>query len=217
RRQPNETVLLEPAPSLLKSQLAGAKCLVSLHKNKATFRLMNPTEQNINLACKTTVALVSDIDINAINTLYDPMTSQSSHMFTLEDNALSANTTASQQTFTPDSYTENPSANQPCDIDFDLSDSDLSEPQKTQLRSFLYKNQDLFSTGLHDLGQTTLCPHEIDTGNARPVKMPFYRQTPVMRQEIDRQVNDMLDNGIIKESHSAWHSPVVLIKKSDGK
>ena len=49
RRKPNETVLLEPSPALAKANLAGAKCLVTLHKNKATVRLMNPTENDINL------------------------------------------------------------------------------------------------------------------------------------------------------------------------
>ena len=47
--------------------------------------------------------------------------------------------------------------------------------------------------------------------------MPFYCQIHAVYQEIDKQVNDMLANCIKQESNSAWHSPVVLVKKSDGK
>jgi len=37
-----------------------------------------------------------------------------------------------------------------------------------------------------------------------------------MQKEIDRQVKEMKDNGIIEPSNSEWHSQVVLTKKKNG-
>lgn len=59
--------------------------------------------------------------------------------------------------------------------------------------------------------------HKIETDpNAKPIKMPFYRTTPKNHAEINRQVEDLLQNDIIQESNSEWHSPCLLVKKSSG-
>ena len=58
--------------------------------------------------------------------------------------------------------------------------------------------------------------HRIDTDpNAPPVRMPFYRQPPHLKAETDRQVEDMLQQGIIQPSTSMYNSPVVLVRKKD--
>ncbi|XP_015764203.1 PREDICTED: uncharacterized protein LOC107343152 [Acropora digitifera] len=57
----------------------------------------------------------------------------------------------------------------------------------------------------------------IDTGDALPIKQRPYRTSPKCgKQEIDRQVEDMLQKRIIRESVSPWSSPIVLVKKKDG-
>ncbi|PIK57744.1 hypothetical protein BSL78_05352 [Apostichopus japonicus] len=53
-------------------------------------------------------------------------------------------------------------------------------------------------------------------GSAPPQRQRFYRTTPKIKDEIEKQVNDMLQNGIIEPSISEWQSPVVLVKKKDG-
>ena len=68
---------------------------------------------------------------------------------------------------------------------------------------------------MHDIGKTNLQVHEIDTGNAKPVRTPFYKQTPDKRRVLDNMISEMKDNGILKESNSEWYSPVVLVRKSD--
>ena len=81
RRHP---VVLDPASSLIKTNLAGAKCLVTsfwiasfTKQAHIVFQVMNPTVNDINLPIKITVALVSDIDRNSVTTLHDPHACQS--------------------------------------------------------------------------------------------------------------------------------------------
>ncbi|CAG7720325.1 unnamed protein product, partial [Allacma fusca] len=43
-----------------------------------------------------------------------------------------------------------------------------------------------------------------------------YRVSPAEWKEIDRQIRELLDNGIIEPSNSPWAAPVILNRKSDG-
>ncbi len=43
-----------------------------------------------------------------------------------------------------------------------------------------------------------------------------YRTSPVLRKEIDNQVQKLLDADLIEPSHCPWASPVILVRKKDG-
>ena len=49
-----------------------------------------------------------------------------------------------------------------------------------------------------------------------PIKQRPRRTSPWKQVEINRQVENLLDRGVIKESNSAWSSPVVWGAKKDG-
>ncbi len=98
----------------------------------------------------------------------------------------------------------------------DLSDSVLSDSEKVKFRDLFSKYRDVFALSNDQLGRTSLVQHTIDTGDALPIKQRPHRTTPESKQEIDRQVSDMLDRGIIQESVSPWSSPVILVKKKNG-
>lgn len=48
---------------------------------------------------------------------------------------------------------------------------------------------------------------------AQPVFVCPYRYPPNLKDEIERQVQEMFDQGIIQPSNSAFSSPVMLVKR----
>jgi len=95
-----------------------------------------------------------------------------------------------------------------------LEKNSLKDDEYRQLVGLIYQNVDLFATGMKDLEGTDIVKHEIDTGNARPIRKRTYRQSPQMMREMEQQVDEMLKAGIIEPSDSPWSSPCLLIKKS---
>ena len=198
KRQNHETVLLEPVSYLGTIGLGGAKCLVKVLKGKALFRVLNPTNKDVELPVNRVIASVCDIDNKHIHMLDGSQPAPKS--YSAQINAAYANNV-------PD-----------CDkLNFKISNKNLTEQEKDELHNFLIQNKDVFSSSLADIGKTNLYQHKIETvHNAPPVRRPFYRQPPHLKAETDRQVNDMLQQGIVQQSTSVYNSPVVLVRKKDG-
>lgn len=70
---------------------------------------------------------------------------------------------------------------------------------------------------LESLPPSRYCDHVIPlVPGAKPVHIRPYRYPPALKDEIDRQVSEMLDKGIIQPSVSPFSSPILLVKKKDG-
>jgi len=67
------------------------------------------------------------------------------------------------------------------------------------------------------MGLTKVIPHEILlAAGTTPIRQPIRRLGPEKEKEVSRQVQDILDRDLIEPAHSAWSSPVVLVKNKDG-
>ena len=98
---------------------------------------------------------------------------------------------------------------------FNINES-LTSEQKNQVISLLSKFQHIFSTGDTDIGRTKKVKHEIKLKDPTPVRQPHRRIPPNMYDEVRKHINEMLNAGIIRESHSSFASPIVLVRKPDG-
>ena len=96
-----------------------------------------------------------------------------------------------------------------------VSRTELDKEGKEMLYRSLLRLQTVFSID-GELGKYDDQLFRIDTGNAKPVRtMP--RPVPHHKKiEVDKQLDDMLQRGIIKPSQSEWASPILMVKKKDG-
>lgn len=195
RQKHNVEVLLEPHENLFSKGLNAAKCLVKIKGSHAVFRIMNPNFHDVYLPHNFIVAHAMEIDEKQI------------FPFDCQNQNKPKGPTINQ--ISPDIENH-------AQIQFNLENADLDPSQKQELLKFLHEHRDNFAKDLTELGKTGLHKHHIEIQpGSRPVRLPFYRTSPQATREIDKQLQEMLENDIIQPSNSEWHSPVVLVKKKN--
>lgn len=73
------------------------------------------------------------------------------------------------------------------------------------------------SSDIEGLGRTSLLQHHIDTTDSDPIKQRFYAVSPAVQALAEKELDRMIELGVVEESQSPWSSPVVLIRKDTGK
>jgi hypothetical protein len=100
-------------------------------------------------------------------------------------------------------------------ITFDVKLDEKEAPPK-EIQSILQQYQSVFDRQT-ELPPRRLCDHTITLIlGAQPVQSRPHRYAPVLKDEIEKQVQDMLQARIIQPSSSAFSSRVLLVKKKDG-
>ena len=85
------------------------------------------------------------------------------------------------------------------------------------LARFIMEYADVFAKDDLDLGCCTVLEHEINTGDAKPIRQPM-RWTPLgFADEEDEYLQKMLKGEVIQPPKSDWASPPVLVWKKDRK
>lgn len=89
----------------------------------------------------------------------------------------------------------------------------LNGEEIKELKILLHKNADVFYKEGTDLSFTHRVKHIIPTLDDKPVYSRTYRYPISWKEEIDRQVSEMLEQGIIRHSNSPYNSSIVMVKK----
>lgn len=100
----------------------------------------------------------------------------------------------------------------------------LSTPSPPPTSSFYPAITELITQYSHLFQQPSTLPpprpiaHQIHLlPNTLPVNIRLYRYPHFQKAEIEKQVHDMLSSGLIQLSNNPFSSPVLLVKKKDGK
>ena len=99
---------------------------------------------------------------------------------------------------------------------FQLGQTGLSLEQREQAVELLNRYHRVVSEGEHSLGHTSTIKHTIDVQGSDPIKQPYRRFPLPMKQEINKEIEQMLRQGVIEPSASPWAAPLVPVRKKSG-
>jgi len=89
---------------------------------------------------------------------------------------------------------------------------DLPDCQTSEFSTVISEYQDLFST---TPSHTSLACHHIPT-QGPPLRVPPRRVPAHYRSEVERQIKQMFERGVITESSSPWMVPAIFVPKKSG-
>ena len=99
-----------------------------------------------------------------------------------------------------------------------IKNGKLNTEQQETFDKLINKYKDIFAEEINQLGRTNITRHKIELEDGtKPIKQQYYKTNPIASKFIQDEIGKLLENRIIKPSKSPWTSPVVLVKKKDGK
>lgn len=94
----------------------------------------------------------------------------------------------------------------------------LNREEAANVEKLIQNHNDLFRLPNDGLSFTTKGHHKIATTDDRPINTKQYRYPVAHKNEIDKQVSELINNGIIRTSTSPYNSPLWIVpKKADSK
>lgn len=91
---------------------------------------------------------------------------------------------------------------------------ELTQPDKDALLAVLAEQWSILAFDGH-LGDCSVMMQEIPTGSARPINIAPQGRSWPEREAVSSQLNDWLDQGVIRQSCSPWATRIVTVIKKD--
>ncbi|XP_053598028.1 retrovirus-related Pol polyprotein from transposon 297 [Microplitis demolitor] len=91
--------------------------------------------------------------------------------------------------------------------------SSMSADQELDFKNFIELEMKKFE-GMPNQGLTNIIEHEIVLKpDANPVRIKPYRRSPVINEELNRQIDELLKKNFIRPSYSVWSCSPVMVAK----
>lgn len=98
----------------------------------------------------------------------------------------------------------------------DVDLSHLCGEERQAVEELLHRYPRLFATSVKDLEGCDTIHHRINLRDSIPVRQKPYKVPYHLREEMDKQISELLEANIIEESDSPYSAPVLFVRKSDG-
>ena len=85
-----------------------------------------------------------------------------------------------------------------------------------QLDNLLRTFKDQFAKDEMTIGTTPLTQMSIDTGDSDPVSQKPYPVAMKHYNWVKEEIDKLLEAGVIRNSHSSWLAPIIVVPKGDG-
>ena len=92
----------------------------------------------------------------------------------------------------------------------------LDSTTQQQLDYLLGTFKDQFAKDETTIGTTPLTQMSIDTGDLDPVSQKPYPIAMKHYQWVKEEIDKLLEAGVIRNSHSSWSAPIIVVPKRDG-
>jgi len=168
----------------------------TISNNKVNVLLMNPTVKDVTLFARMKLGTFTLIDPQNVQ-IFD------NDMGSIVVNSVDVNNVES---VTDEKFKEILSQ-------IKINSESLSSKENQELKQLISEYQDVFKTKYDSNGNYSGVEHEILTDHP-PIRSRPYRQSPKVQEKIRQHVNDMLEQGVIRESTSPWSFPVCMIPKA---
>ena len=91
------------------------------------------------------------------------------------------------------------------------------EPTIQQQLDFLLRTfKDQFAKDETTIGTMPLTQMSIDTGDSEPISQKPYPIAMKHYQWVKEEIDKLLEAGVIRNSHSSWSAPIIVVPKGDG-
>ena len=212
-----EVVILEPVRSLV--QWTGAlvcRLVVTNNNGRVPVRIYNPHDSMITVYRNTTLAMLNRV---GIMTDWERTGGENSGVDD-EKSHERVNDLRGEKVKLPVDIEDNDQFNREVSEHlkklYEDSVAKLAYRHKEMVKRLFNEYEDIFAKNSADYGQTDICKHEIDTGEERPVRQRARRLVRAHVPEVQKQINDYYEQGVISPSDSEWASNILLVKKKTG-
>ena len=97
-----------------------------------------------------------------------------------------------------------------------FQDAPIDKQIKIDLEKLLEANKDSFPEDERQIGTSPLIKISVDTGDLPPIARKPYTLAIKHHEWVKEEIDRLLEAGVIRESHSSWSAPIVVVPKGDG-
>ena len=111
--------------------------------------------------------------------------------------------------------------NDPSRLDFIIKvlgideNKNLDSLERNVIVNLIKEFADIFATGRDELNETDLVQHDIPLTTDRPINVPYRRIPFHLVDDCEKEINELLEAGIIEHSNINYNSPVIILKKGE--